>query len=168
MVAAHHLPELADHGPAALDVQSHPLPVKTEGLQIGLRVLHDPGEQAGEAWMAMELPHALEVSRPGAAWIGIGAGSFLQGRDGLDLQCGLERIRSELRLPQRQRKQRLDKQLGRGGSQGRKAGTKSMLPHGAGGLPKKNRPEGRWVHMAEAPPTTSRISWVMAACRALL
>ena len=31
------------------------------------------------------------------------------------------------------------------------------LPHG-----------GRWHHIAEAPPTTSRISWVIAAWRALL
>jgi hypothetical protein len=46
----------------------------------------------------MQITEAVEITGPGAARVGIGAGAAAPAADGLDLQGGVERIGAQLHL----------------------------------------------------------------------
>ena len=139
VVAPHHLAKLAHHRPAALDVQRQLGLIKPQPLQVGSGMARQGGDQRRKAGMAVQLPDAMEIAGPGAARVGIRNGEALELTDRLHLQGHLQGINGKLHHPQGEGKERLQGEGARGPA-----------------------------HIAEAPPTTSRISWVMAAWRALL
>ena len=139
MVAAYHLPLLTKHGPAALQVQSHSAEIETQLLQKSFCMARQDSDQWRKGRLTLQLPDTIEVAGPGTARIGVGAGLAPQLVQGLKLQCRIQRIRRELHPAKSHRKQRLDLQT-----------------------------SPQTQDIPAEPPTTSRISWVMAAWRALL
>jgi hypothetical protein len=139
VMAPHHLARFAHHRPAALQVQGDPGGVEAHRLQVGAGLLQHQADQGREGRLAVQPPGAVQIAGPGATRIGIRNGEALQLPDRLELQGHIEGVDRQLHHPQGEGKERLQGEGARGPA-----------------------------HIAEAPPTTSRISWVMAAWRALL
>ena len=139
MVAAYHLPLLTKHWPAALQVQGHSAEIETQLLQKSFCMACQDSNEGRERRLPLQLPNTIEVTSPGTAWIGIGAGMAPQSVQGLKMHRSIKRIGRELTPAKSNRKQRLDLQT-----------------------------STRAQDIPAEPPTTSRISWVIAAWRALL
>ena len=96
VVTAHRLIPVAQHGPAALDVQGHPGAVKADALQIGPGLLHHLRHQGREGGMKMQLPDAVEITGPGATFAGVARGLPPQRQQKLQMGSQVQRI--ELKL----------------------------------------------------------------------
>ena len=65
MVATHHLIPIADHRPAALQMQGNALAIKAGGIQVMSGLSGDEAGQIQKTRLTMELPHAVDVAGPG-------------------------------------------------------------------------------------------------------
>ena len=64
----------AHHRPAALDVELHLAEIKSQRNQISPSMLSQGLHQGGKHRPPMQLPNAIDVSRPGATWFRIALG----------------------------------------------------------------------------------------------
>ena len=110
VMTAHHLSRFAQHRPAALDVQTDLVKIKTEGYEVSLGVINELPNQRHEGPMVVQLPNAIEVASPGTARIRIAACIATQSVERLELEGQIKRFGPQLDLPERHWKQRLDHQ----------------------------------------------------------
>ena len=139
VVTAYHLTLLTEHGPAALQVQGDAAEIETQLLQKSFCMARQDSNQWRKGRLTLQLPNTIEVPSPSTAWIGIGTGLAPQRVQGLKMHRRVKRIGRELHPAKSHRKQRLDHQT-----------------------------SPRAQDIPAEPPTTSKISWVIAAWRALL
>ena len=93
VVAAYHLPLLAEHGPAALQVQGHSAEIETQLLQKSFCMACQASNQWRKGRLTLQLPDTIKVAGPGTTRIWVGAGLAPQLVQGLKLQCRIQRIR---------------------------------------------------------------------------
>jgi hypothetical protein len=110
MVAAHLLPWFAEHGPATLQLQTQPAPVKAEEIKVSTQMCNELGDQRSKRGVTVKLPDAVEIPGPGTARLRIALSIATQGKEDLELLSQLKRLGSQLHLPQGHREQRLDLQ----------------------------------------------------------
>ena len=96
VVATNRLIPIADHRPAALQVQCNTIVIKAKLAEISPREPHHLLGQHGELRMPMELPHAIEIPRPGTTLIGIALCLATKPQQSLDADGLLEGIEGKL------------------------------------------------------------------------
>ena len=104
VVAAHRLIPVAQHGPAALDVQGRPGAIKADFHQISPGLLHHLCHQRREGGMVMQLPDAIEIAGPGATFTGVACGIPPKRQQELQMGSQLERIELKLNRGHHRRK----------------------------------------------------------------
>ena len=62
VVASHQLIPVAEHRPAALQMQRHPGAIETDGIQVVPSRLHHPSGQIAELRPLLQLPDAVELT----------------------------------------------------------------------------------------------------------
>lgn len=140
VVTTELLTRFAEHRPATLHMQRHTLSIKPELAQVLPGVILNHSDQLDKRWVAVQLPDVIEIARPCAGWIGVAVDLTAQCVEHLKLDGEIERIGAQLHSAESHRKQWLKQQRC-----WLSPDTQSAQP------------------IAEAPPTTSRISWVIAA-----
>jgi len=71
MVAANRLIPITDHGPATLQMQGHLASLKPKRIEIAPGLIHHPLGQGLKGLLLMQLPHPMQVPRPGTALAGV-------------------------------------------------------------------------------------------------
>ena len=157
------LARFTDDGPSPLNVKGNVVAMKTELRKVVPGVLADQLTDASKRGELVNLPDTVDVTGPGTARVGITALRPAQRQDVLQQQDGIHRIQGKLHGGQGQREQRL---------QGDRHDAQALQSSCDAGLRTQKKPprgeglrqlSGNAQAMAAAPPTTSRISWVMAA-----
>ena len=74
VMTAHQLIPVADHRPAALQMESDLTPIKTHSVQVELRLIGDLRRQIDKVGMTVQLPDTVDVPGPGTTLMRVARG----------------------------------------------------------------------------------------------
>ena len=97
MVAANRLIPITDHRPATLQMQGHLASLKPKRIEIAPGLLNHQLSQGLKGLLLMQLPHPMQVPRPGAAFIGVALGLAAKLQQSLHAGRLLQRVERKLR-----------------------------------------------------------------------
>ena len=97
MVAANRLIPITDHRPATLQMQSHLAALKPKRIEITPGLLNHQLSQGLKGLLLMQLPHSMQIPRPGAAFTGVALGLAAKLQQSLDERRLLQRVERQLR-----------------------------------------------------------------------
>lgn len=95
MVPSNRLIPIADHRPATLKMQSHMASGETNQLEIVPCLIHHLMGQGLEGLLLMQLPHPMEVTRPGAPLAGVAPGLAAKLQQSLHARRLLQRFQKK-------------------------------------------------------------------------
>ena len=97
MVAANRLIPITDHRPATLQMQGHLASLKPKRIEIAPGLLNHQLSQGLKGLLLMQLPHSMQVPRPGAAFTGVALSLAAKLQQSLDERRLLQRVERQLR-----------------------------------------------------------------------
>ena len=97
MVAANRLIPITDHRPATLQMQGHLASLKPKRIEITPGLLNNHLSQGLKGLLLMQLPHPMQVPRPGAAFTGVALGLAAKLQQSLHAGRLLQRVERKLR-----------------------------------------------------------------------
>ena len=95
VVTPDHLPPLAEHRPAALQMEIKAIGIESRHRQIAPDASRHLIRQVTEVRVLMQLPNAIEIAGPGAALIGIAGGVTPHRQERLQLSRQIQRVKNK-------------------------------------------------------------------------
>lgn len=96
MMTAHQLIPVADHRPAALQMESDLTPIKTHSIQVELRLIGDLRRQIDKVGMTVQLPDTVDVPGPGTTLMRVARGGTAKREHVLQQTRQFQRIQGQL------------------------------------------------------------------------
>ena len=97
MVAANRLIPITDHRPATLQMQGHLASLKPKRIEITPGLLNYQLSQGVKGLLLMQLPHPMQVPRPGTALAGVAVGFAAKRQQTLHAGGLLQGVERQLR-----------------------------------------------------------------------
>ena len=97
VVAANRLIPITDHRPATLQMQSHLASLKPKRIEIAPGLIDHQLGQGLKGLLLMQLPHPVQVPRPGAALAGVALGLTAKLQQSLHAGRQLQGVERQLR-----------------------------------------------------------------------